>query len=59
MEDCARHEMTHVLLAEFSNWAASLLPYIGHVEREPLHDAWELAWERTAERLSRLLEAKR
>ena len=55
MEACAQHEMAHVLLAEFSAWAATVLQYVGERASDPLHDAWELAWERTTERVARLL----
>lgn len=55
LDQVVSHEVAHVFLAEIAQWANTVLGYTGH-QREPLHDAWDLVWERTAERLARLVQ---
>lgn len=55
IDETACHEVAHVLLADFGHWASTALQYVGRGEEGPLNDAWTLAWERTTERVSRLV----
>lgn len=55
LEECLSHEIAHAFLMELANWAATAEEYMHVSERSPLNDAWHLAWERTTERLARLV----
>ena len=55
LEETVSHEMAHVFLGEFAQWANTVLEYVDKRERDPLFDGWDLAWERSTERLARLV----
>ena len=54
LDECISHEMAHAFMMEIAQWADTMEQYVSSRDREPLNDAWHLAWERTTERLARL-----
>lgn len=59
IEHAACHEVAHVFLGEFVNHSANIREWFTGGHRNALDEAWHLAWERTTERLARLMEDRK
>ena len=58
IDHTACHEVAHVFLGEFLEHSGNMREWFTGGHRNALDESWHLAWERTTERLARLMEAQ-